>query len=93
MLTGGTQDRVTTETIRTARIPRRKALIKDMLIVLNMSIKIRIKNPGSEVLALFWPLKGGPQRLTEIRCLFFLLIRIKALEAFISIYTAFIKKL
>ena len=58
MLTGGTQDRITKETIRTARIPRRKALIKDMLIVLNMSIKIRIKNPGSEVLALFWPLKG-----------------------------------
>ena len=57
MLTGGTQDRITIETIRAARIPRRKALIKDMLIVLNMFIKIQIKNPGAEDLALFWPLK------------------------------------
>jgi hypothetical protein len=58
LLTGGTQDRITIETNRTARIPRRKILIKDMLIVLNMFIKIRIKNPGSEDLALFWLLKG-----------------------------------
>ena len=55
MLTGGTQDRITIETIRTARIPKRKAFIKDMLIVLNMSIKIRIKNPGSKGLVCFGP--------------------------------------
>ena len=59
MLTGGTHERITMETIRTARIPRRKALVKDMLIVLNMFIKIQIMNPSLEGLALFWPLKGG----------------------------------
>ena len=89
LLTGGTQDRITIETIRTTRTPRRKALIKDMLIVLNMFIKIPIKNPGSEVLALFWPLKGTSKSLWNST--FFLLIRVKVLEAFILIYKAFIK--
>ena len=72
MLTGGTQDRITTETIRAARIPRRKALVKDMLIVLNMFIKIQIMNPGLEDPALFWPLKGDLQDSLKFDVSFFI---------------------